>query len=61
MDHVVAFLMLSGPSTVTILSETYGIEVMADPDIEVVEAYDVEIVEEPTDVEVVEVVDIEVE
>lgn len=60
MNPVAAFLLLSGPSTVSILSETYEIEVMADPDIEIVEAYDVEIVEDLVDVEVPEPIDVEV-
>jgi len=61
MNPVAAFILLSGPSSITILSETYQVEIVANPDIEVVEAYDVEIVEEPTDVEIVEPVDVEME
>lgn len=55
------FMKAQSGGTGFLLTENVEFEVVADPDIEIVEFYDVEVVEDPVDVEIVEVIDIDLE
>ena len=44
-----------------LLTDNVDFEFMLEPDVEIVEVYDVEVVDETSDVEIVEVVDIELD